>query len=472
MLTGTSHISSRAASAWRSWGIPLAAIGALTALFGAVNWHWLQQNVVTYGWDRMDHLITSLVYNDMMRSFSPRTPFDLLSFSSYYPPLFHFNVVGLYRLFGVDEDVAAMANVGYLAILLGATWSIARRLAGSWTALLATFLLGAFPMIFAMSRYLYVDFALTSLVAASMACLLYGERFQRRGFSLCFGLALGFAFLTKWTAAAFLIGSLLYIVWRSGMWITVLRQPHLLLPNPRRAAIILTVSAGLNLLWLYPARDSVANSALGWWVYPVFTVMAAGALYALVAPDPPGQKDAACALRNGLRAAAVSAWLISLWYVLNPEFADYFAFTAYGREEPFMAFGKYFQEVAFEQVGPIFALLFAAVAIAWGWQQRGRFPATLRGLSDTAWVLVLWVAVPYFVFSFRVTLAHSRYVMPFLPPFAIWLAVGLAQWRPRWLRAVAIAGQWSLPSCSSPQSLSTASPAGVRLSLYPLVSGQ
>ena len=55
-------------------------------------------------------------------------------------------------------------------------------------------------------------------------------------------------------------------------------------------------------------------------------------------------------------------------------------------------------------------------------------------------MLLLWVVVPYFIFSFRVTLAHTRYITPFLPPFAIWIAVGLAQWRPRWLRALAVAG--------------------------------
>jgi hypothetical protein len=37
---------------------------ALTALFAFVNWHWLRANVVTYGWDRLDHLITSLVYRE------------------------------------------------------------------------------------------------------------------------------------------------------------------------------------------------------------------------------------------------------------------------------------------------------------------------------------------------------------------------------------------------------------------------
>ena len=119
----------QAAAEWLS---AAAAVLALTLLFALVNWHWLQANVVTYGWDRMDHLITSLVYNDMVRSPSAQTPFNLLAYSSYYPPLVHFGIVTLYRLFGVSEDVAPFVNVFYLAGLLAGVWAITRRLAGRW----------------------------------------------------------------------------------------------------------------------------------------------------------------------------------------------------------------------------------------------------------------------------------------------------------------------------------------------------
>ena len=39
----------------------------LTALFAAANVHWLAANTVTYGWDRLDHLIASFVYRDILR---------------------------------------------------------------------------------------------------------------------------------------------------------------------------------------------------------------------------------------------------------------------------------------------------------------------------------------------------------------------------------------------------------------------
>jgi hypothetical protein len=172
-----------------------------------------------------------------------------------------------------------------------------------------------------------------------------------------------------------------------------------------------------------------------------------------------------------LGAGVIAAFLIAAWYLTNVEFLDYFLFTAYGREDqPFYAFGKYFREVFNEQLGPWFALVFAATVLLWAWNTwktwvrrratgaappaaspgaaPGRWERLVgwaEGLSDVAWVLLLWVLVPYFVFSFRVTLAHSRFLMPFLPPFAIWMAVGLMRWpssqsgRPQLLRAAAIA---------------------------------
>ena len=423
----------------RELWVGVAVVGALTALFAAVNWHWLSVNVVTYGWDRLDHLITSLVYNNMFLAPRLATVYEVLAYSNYYPPLVHLGVVALYKLFGVDQDVAAMVNVGYMAVLLASTWAIGRRLAGANSGILAAILLGAVPMIYAMSRYLYLDFALTAMVAASVATLLAADRFRRRRWSLLFGVAIGLAFLVKWTTAAFLIGPLVFIVWRSGIVPFAIRHPRSLLPDWRHLLVALAASAALNALWLVPARGAVAVNPLGWWLLPLFTVLLTGALYALFAARRHGENGAQ-ALNNALSGAAIGAWILSLWYLTNAEFAQGFMHTAYGREGGrFWAYDKYLEEVTFEQLGLFYAALFVLVAVVWLAQQRGRLRRSLAGLSDTAWVLVLWAGISYVIFSSRVSLAHSRFLMPFLPPFAIWIAAGLLQWRPPWLRRLAIA---------------------------------
>ena len=163
-------------SSRRDWLIGAGVSALITLIFGLVNWHWLQVNVVTYGWDRMDHLITTLVFNNMLAAPGPTTLYDLLAYASYYPPLVHYVAAAAYQIFGVSEEIAVMTNLLYLFVLLLATWAIARRLSNAaseaTTACVAALILATFPMIFAMSRYLYLDFALTALVAVSVAFLL------------------------------------------------------------------------------------------------------------------------------------------------------------------------------------------------------------------------------------------------------------------------------------------------------------
>ena len=247
---------------------------ALTALFALASWHWLRANVVTYGWDRLDHLITSFVYRDTLNQLTPRSLLAALAYSDYYPPLVHYGAVVLYRLFGVDEDVAPMVNVLYMAILLGAAFWIAARwrvqqLAGAaggaavfWTGALAAALLGLFPIVFAMSRYLYLDFALTALVALDMALLIGSERFARRWPALGFGLVLGLAFWVKWTAAAFVIGPLIYVVLRAGVLPYAWRHPRALLPRWRWLALALLAGTAAIGLWFWLAHDVVMMESL------------------------------------------------------------------------------------------------------------------------------------------------------------------------------------------------------------------
>ena len=416
----------------------IGTIGVLTLGFGLVNWHWLQINVVTYGWDRMDHLITSLAYNDILHTITPQSIFSALAYSNYYPPFVHLTVWLFYKLFGINEDVAVMVNVVYLVVLLGATWSIAERIGRVRVAALAVTLLCLFPMIFAMSRYLYLDFALTAQVALAIALLLAAERFTQRRYACWFGAALGVAFLVKWTAAAFLFVPLLFILWRGGIFQSLMRDRAFLRPNSRRLAILFGASLLLTALWFIPARGAIGQSPLGYWLFPAYVLFTTGLLYALfcsLADKPVAVRP----LINAASAAMISIWVMSLWYLPNSEFITGFFHTAYGLEDGrFWAYGKYLYEVSTEQLGPGISAVFVLVVVVFLVQRRTGLRQLFATLDDTSWVLLLWVIAPYIIFSTRVSLAHSRFVMPFLPPFAIWIAAGLWQWRAPLMRSLAI----------------------------------
>src|SRR5690606_16212043 len=104
---------------------------------------------------------------------------------------------------------------------------------------------------------------------------------------------------------------------------------------------------------------------------------------------------------------------------------------AYGKPSGrIWAYDRYLNYIATEQLGPMYTAVFVLVALGllWAWWRRGGL-RTLRMLDDTTLVLVLWAVIPFLVFASRVSTAHSRYLMPFLPSFAVWIAMGL--WRIR-----------------------------------------
>jgi 4-amino-4-deoxy-L-arabinose transferase-like glycosyltransferase len=180
----------------RSQVIALALL-ALLILFHLVNnLLWRSSNEVVYGMDRMFHLVTSLAYYDILADrVSASTLFSALTWSDYYPPLVHLVAAAFYKVFGVSMDVAALSNSLYLVLFLLALYGIGERLGGPWVGLLSAFVVSMFPIVFSMSRYLYIDFALTALVAVNVCLLLRSDRFERKGYALLYGLSLGLGML-------------------------------------------------------------------------------------------------------------------------------------------------------------------------------------------------------------------------------------------------------------------------------------
>jgi len=448
--SSSNQITSSNAGLW----LGVLVVGTLTLFFGLVNWMWLRANVVTYGWDRMDHLIASLAYNNMLGTLSPPSLFEALAWSDYYPPLVHLVVVMGYKIFGVNEDVAAMMNVLYLLLLLGAVWHIGRRLGGLAVALLATLVISTFPMIYTMSRYLYIDFALTSLIAVSMASLLASERFTRYGVSLLFGLSLGAAFLVKWTAAAFMAFPLLLILWRGGILHQLVRNPSFLRPDGRRLFFSFAIGGLLAALWVLPARQVAAQQPLDLWLIPLFATFIAAVVYGLLAYyvkrgndwNDVGRRDQITALQitalfNALNAGAVAALTFSWWYLPNINFLQAFYTNAYGKPAGrHWGYAEYLDYVVTEQLGPLYTALFLLLVTFFLWvsYRQGSW-RKWRMLSDTELVLLLWAFIPFLIFATRVSTIHSRYLMPFLPPFALWIsASSLWQLRPKALRVSTI----------------------------------
>ncbi|HYN87134.1 MAG TPA: glycosyltransferase family 39 protein [Ardenticatenaceae bacterium] len=429
-------------------------IGTLTALFAVTNWLWLRANVVTYSGDRMAHLIRTLSYDTILRTISLHALFEALVLSGYHPPLVHYVAVAAYKLFGVDEDLAALTNLLYVPLLLWATWRLGQRAGGTGVAAVATLAIATFPIIYAMSRYFYLDFALACFVAASVALLVESERFSRRRPSLLFGLAFAGALLVKWTAVSFVAGPLAVVLWRSSLLGHALRHPSAPRPNWRRLALALLGGMALAALLVWPARDiAIRDTPFGLGLIVLYGLLIAFVAYALFpggegtkgtdgvstpsVPSVPSVPSSPLRLANALSAAAVAALVAGIWYLPNIHFIYGFFFTAYGKPTGrFWAFGEYATAVVGEHLSPLYTLLFgcAAAGLLWAWLRHGGW-RRLRALDDIWLVFLTWTVIPTLIFAGYVSTAHSRYLMPFLPPFAVWIALGLARVRPPALRA-------------------------------------
>jgi len=405
--------------------IPASAISllalALITLFHVINnLRWLSTNVVTMGWDRNDHLVRTLSYHNILTQITPASLFKALTWSDYYPPLVHLVVVAAYKFFGVATDVAAMTNVLYLVLLLLGVYAIGRRLGGETTGLLAALLVSLFPMIFAFSRYLYLDFALTGWVAASVALLLYAERFRRRRLSWLFGLSVGLGLLTKWTFVAFVAAPALWIVWRGGVWRAILRALRTAPARWHRFAWALLAGAILAGAWLLPNAARVQTLTLGWLLLPLFAFLFAMLFFFLTGPDDPGW--------NALGAGATGLVVSGLWYFTKLNFIQTALVVAYGKPTGRRwGFGRYLRYLWTEELSPIFVLLFIfalLLLIRYAATHRDRVWQLWRE-RDEPWLLLLWLVVPYVIFSWQASTIHARYILPMMPAIGLAIAAGL-----------------------------------------------
>ena len=310
----------------------LILLALLIAVQIGANGLWLAANTVTVGMDRIFHQVTSLAYDHILRQgIDLHSLFSALTLSDYYPPLVHMTVAGFYQVFGVSMDVAAMANSLYLALLLLAVYGIGERRGGPWVGLLSAFIVSLLPMIFAMSRYLYLDFALTAMVAANICLLLRSDRFQRRGYALLYGLSLGLGLLVKWTFVVFVVGPLLLVLLRRdtllAAWQAVRQTLALRDGGWKRLGIAALLGLAVTALWFAPNVQATAALTLGYGLVPLSWLMWTFAWLFILAPSSQGAGAVSVRGSNLLAALGLGACVASGWYLTKIDFCPPFTPT-------------------------------------------------------------------------------------------------------------------------------------------------
>jgi 4-amino-4-deoxy-L-arabinose transferase-like glycosyltransferase len=415
---------------------PWLIVGGLVLFHALNNWIWLVKNVTWTGWDKARHLAWSLAYFHQLGQFSLQSLFAVMVSDPIRPPLFAASASIMYALFGRTADVATMVNVVYMAIALSATYGMGRRWGGPRLGWAATALLAFFPMFYAMSRYFYLEFALTAMVTLTVYLLLTTEDFRKRNVSLAFGLSLGLGLLTKRTFAVFAVGPVLVAVLTSGLipmaWERLKQRPRVYWD---KLALALVGGLALALLWYLPNREMVQTLTLGdallfpWWA------LASLAIYFVALPSAP--------LSNATAAFAIGAGLASTWYLGRIEFLERVALYGYGIDDPrgralrldrLDTYLYYIRKLATEHLSVLVFLAFAiilAIATLTVLRRQRSVRRFLGSVKPEAWMMLAWIGVPYLLLTFSIY-DESRAFTPVLP--AVALLVGAACWILPWRR--------------------------------------
>ena len=135
----------------------------------------------------------------------------LLKVTRYWPPFFHICSVPFTMVLGFSVASVAATNFLFLFVAAFSIYRTGRRLFDEAVGVGAVALTLAYPMVYAMSREVMIDFALLAMVAVSIDLILASDGGLNKRRSWLLGVAAGCAMLTKWTAVTFLLGPA--IIW-------------------------------------------------------------------------------------------------------------------------------------------------------------------------------------------------------------------------------------------------------------------
>jgi 4-amino-4-deoxy-L-arabinose transferase-like glycosyltransferase len=427
--------SSERREPWLARLAPWLLIGGLVLFHAANNWIWLTENVTSTGWDKPRHLTRALSYADMLSSPSIQSLFGVMISDPVRPPLFPASATIMYRLFGTSADVATMVNVIYLAIALAATYGIGQRWGGRRLGMVAVALLALFPMFYSMSRYFYIEFALTAMVALTVYLLLASEGFERRGVSLLFGLSLGLGFLTKRTFAIFAMGPVLAVILTSGLlpalWQRLKKRPKLYW---KQALLALVGGLLLAAIWYLPNREAVQTLLLGDLLFFFWWALAALAIYFATLPSAP--------MSNGLAALFMAAGLASTWYLARIEFLERVALYGYGIDDPrgrslnlgnLDTYLYYVRKLGNEHLSLVLFAVFMIVLLAAmviTVRRQGSVAQAIRRVRPEGWAVLAWAGGSYVMLTLSIY-QETRAFTPALPAVALLFAAALLKlpWR-------------------------------------------
>jgi 4-amino-4-deoxy-L-arabinose transferase-like glycosyltransferase len=212
---------------------------------------WLKIDKSYLKLDAWGHYRYSLEVFEFLKGIFRGIPFSSIEPMKWHGFLPAFITAPFYFIFGNAQDTAIMINsVIFFAILILATYGIAKKLFNERAGLLAAFILSAYPIIFNNLRLYMLDLPLTGMVALSLYFLVSCDNFKDTKNSLLLGLSLGLGLLVKFNYGAFIIGPLMLVSYNA------FRDKSDSFKNMRKNFFYLITAAILLSLGFYMARSA------------------------------------------------------------------------------------------------------------------------------------------------------------------------------------------------------------------------
>jgi hypothetical protein len=234
----------------------LLLLGGTAVLF-ALQVLWLARFRFGYvtEWDESGYISIALRNAHALTSNGPFSLASTVLEQGVQAPLVPLTAVLPNVLFGTGVDASLLVEPAFFALLVVATYAVARRLTTPWWALLAAAVVATAPVVSDYTRIFHFSVPAAALMVSALWALMKSEGLTRRRWALACGLLLGLMVLARSMTIAYLPG------------FAVAAALPILLAEGRRERIVNFVllclsGAVLAGLWYLPNAESVGSYLL------------------------------------------------------------------------------------------------------------------------------------------------------------------------------------------------------------------
>jgi len=215
---------------------------------------------VPFAHDDLNHFRHSMDFKEILAG--KESPLEklhhLIHYTNPFPPLYFVLSAIIFLFTGVSAKAALLTNLFLALVLTLCFFSMALKISDrpGLSLLIAVSLL-CFPLVTAMSRLNYLDFALMVFVTIAYTFLMRSDGGKKTHATVLFGIASALALLCKWTAVVFIAGGFIFL-----MMAYIQSQKRRILVNLTAAFLLAVLISG----WWYGLHfneivDRYANSA-------------------------------------------------------------------------------------------------------------------------------------------------------------------------------------------------------------------